>query len=46
MADDTSKNQKEGIAGRMRKLFAPENGGGCCCGDVKIVPKKAGEKKE
>ncbi len=46
MTDDTDKNQKSGIAGRIRRLFTPENGCSCCCGDVKIVPKKTGEKKE
>jgi hypothetical protein len=50
MADDTGKDQKEGIAGRIKRLFGPDNSGcGCsggCCGDIKIVPKKTGEKKE
>lgn len=47
MADDTSKNRKEGIAGRIKKLFAPESDCGCgCCGNVKIVPKRTDEKKE
>jgi len=46
MEDDNCKNQKESIGGRIRKLFTPENNCGCCCGDVKIVPKKKGEKKE
>ncbi|MDD4568019.1 MAG: hypothetical protein PHU37_08965, partial [Methanoculleus chikugoensis] len=48
MADDTSKNRKEGIAGRIKNLFAPESDCGCgdgCCGNVKIVPKKTDEKK-
>jgi hypothetical protein len=49
MTDDTSKNRKEGIAGRIKNLFAPESDCGCgggCCGNVKIVPKKTDEKKE
>jgi hypothetical protein len=46
MEDNTSKNPKEGIGGRLKKLFAPENNCGCCCGDVKIVPKKKDEQKE
>ena len=46
MADDTRKTRKEGIAGRIRKLLAPESDCGCCCGNVKVVPKKADEKKE
>jgi len=31
MTDDTSKNRKEGIAGRIKNLFAPESD--CGCGD-------------
>ncbi|MDK2916809.1 hypothetical protein [Methanoculleus thermophilus] len=46
MADDTSKNRKEGIAGRIKNLLAPESDRGCCCGNVKIVPKRTDEKKE
>lgn len=46
MTDDTCKNRKEGIAGRIQKLFAPESDCGCCCGNVKVVPKKTDEKKE
>ncbi|WP_214041425.1 hypothetical protein [Methanoculleus sp.] len=50
MTDDTSENRKEGIAGRIKKLFAPESDCGCgsggCCGGVKVVPKKTDEKKE
>ena len=47
MTDDTSKNRKDGITGRIKNLFAPESGcGGGCCGNVKIVPKKTDEKKE
>ncbi|WP_156168413.1 hypothetical protein [Methanoculleus sediminis] len=46
MADDTSKNRKEGTAGRFKRLLAPESDCGCCCGNVKIVPKKADEKQE
>jgi hypothetical protein len=44
MADDTGKGQKEGITGRIKRLFAPENDCGCRCGTM--VPKKTGEKKE
>jgi hypothetical protein len=45
MTDDTGKNRKKSIAGRFRRLLAPEGGCGCC-GGVKVVPKKADEKKE
>jgi hypothetical protein len=49
MTDDTSKKQKESIAGRFKRLLAPESDCGdcgCCCGGVKVVPKKTDEKKE
>ncbi|WP_164913646.1 hypothetical protein [Methanoculleus taiwanensis] len=45
MADGTSRNQKEGIAEKIKKLFTPENDCGCCC-NVKIVPKETDKKKE
>ncbi|HPK19455.1 MAG TPA: hypothetical protein PK814_11320 [Syntrophales bacterium] len=44
MTDDTSKKQKESIAGRFKRLLAPESDCGCC-GGVKIVP-KTDEKKQ
>ena len=46
MTDDTSKNRKEGLAGRIKRLLAPESDCGCCCGGMKVVPKKTDEKKE
>ncbi|WP_292727546.1 hypothetical protein [Methanoculleus sp.] len=45
MTDDTSKKQKESIAGRFKRLLAPESD--CCCSSgVKVVPKKTDEKKQ
>jgi len=46
MTDDTSKKQKESIAGRIKRLLAPESDCGCCSSGVKVVPKKTDEKKE
>lgn len=46
MTDDTSKNPKESLAGRIKRLLAPESDCGCSCGDVKVVSKKTGERKE
>ncbi|MDK2990152.1 MULTISPECIES: hypothetical protein [Methanoculleus] len=46
MTDDTDKNRKEGLAGRIKRLLAPESDCGCCCGGMKVVPKKTDEKKE
>ncbi|HOI59518.1 MULTISPECIES: hypothetical protein [unclassified Methanoculleus] len=48
MTDDTSKNPKESLAGRIKRLLAPENdcGCSCSCGGVKVVSKKTDEKKE
>ncbi|MCK8518269.1 hypothetical protein [Methanoculleus sp. 7T] len=46
MTDETGNNQKESIVGRFRRLLAPEGNCGCCCGGVKVVPKKTDEKKE
>lgn len=46
MTDDTSKKQKESIAGKFKRLLAPESDCGCCCGGVKVVSKKTDEKKE
>jgi ferredoxin-thioredoxin reductase catalytic chain len=44
MTDDTSKKQKESIAGRFKRLLAPESdcgcGGGGCCGNVKSDRKR------
>ena len=46
MTDDTSKKQKESIAGRIKRLLAPESDCGCCSSGVKVVPKKTDEKKQ
>lgn len=46
MTDDINKSQKEGLAGRIKRLLAPESDCGCCSGGMKVVPKKTDEKKE
>ncbi len=40
MSDKNQDTKQEGFAAKMKKMIGGCGGCGCCCGDIKIVPKE------
>lgn len=47
MSDKNQDTKQEGFAAKIKKMMTGCGGNcGCCCGDVKIVPKEETQEKE